>query len=260
MTAMNVSQNQNKKTSYDELLQTIKNEHKNRAKELIPQLCYALKSEDHRLSKEDIRDRIKHDLIDIWSRTTIQENIPDEFKDKGKQEAKQTTDENKNEKKVIESSVTPLSQVIEQSLRINGTIETSSPITPDPIQEAQHTEVLQHNPTINADLAIPKEKIQKDQQEEKNNPLQSVVDKVLEEKQNLQLLFERSERENQNNLKIIEQLKQSSPNPKLESITEVSIQANDLMKVLINRAMNRREPFVKCRVENGIAQLPKFKD
>ena len=79
MTAMNVSQNQNKKTSYDELLQIIKNEHKNRAKELIPQLCYALKSEDHRLSEEDIRDRIKHDLIDIWSRTTIQENIPDEF-------------------------------------------------------------------------------------------------------------------------------------------------------------------------------------
>src|SRR5690348_5741940 len=236
MTAMNVSQNQNKKTSYDELLQTIKNEHKNRAKELIPQLCYALKSEDHRLSKEDIRDRIKHDLIDIWSRTTIQENIPDEFKDKGKQEAKQTTDENKNEKKVIESSVTPLSQkVIEQSLRINGTIETPCPITPDPIQEAQHTEVLQHNPTINADLAIPKEKIQKDQQEEK------------------------SERENQNNLKIIEQLKQSSPNPKLESITEIKIPANDWMKVLINRAMNRREPFVKCRVENGIAQLPKFK-
>jgi len=214
------------------------------------------------LSNEDIRDGIKHDLIDIWSRTTIQENIPDELKDKVKQNAKQTTDENKKEKKVIESSVTPVSQtVVEQSMRTNANIETSRPIpSPYPKQEAQHTEVLQQNSTINSDLVIPNEQLQEDQQEVKNNPLQSVVNKAIEEKQNLQLLFERSENENQNNLRIIEQLKQSSPKPKLESITEVKIPANDWMKALINHAMNRREPFVKCRVENGIVQLPKVKN
>ena len=188
-----------KKISYDELLLTIKNEHKNRAKELIPQLCYTLANEDPQLSKEDIRDRIKHDLIDIWSRTTIQENIPDEFKDKGKQEAKQKIDENKNKKKVRESSVTPVSQkVIEQSITTNGNIETSSSINPDPIQEAQDTKELQQNPSINTNLVIPKEQLQED----KDNSLQSIIDKLLEEKQNLQLLFERSENENQNNLSL----------------------------------------------------------
>ena len=178
---------------------TIKNEHKNRAKELIPQLCYALANEDPQLSNEDIRYRIKHDLIDIWSRTTIQENIPDEFKDKGKQNAKQTIDESKNEKKVRESSVTPVSQkVIEQSITTNGNIETSSSINPDPIQEAQDTKELQQNPSINTNLVIPKEQLQED----KDNSLQSIIDKLLEEKQNLQLLFERSENENQNNLSL----------------------------------------------------------
>src|SRR5262249_36071173 len=96
MSADDISRNQNKKTSYDELLQKIKSEYTNRAKELIPQLCYALKNEDHSLSKEDIRDRIKRDLNDFWSRTTIQENTPEEFKDNEKQEATQTIDGDKN--------------------------------------------------------------------------------------------------------------------------------------------------------------------
>jgi hypothetical protein len=53
-------------------LQQIKKEHQAKAKEFIPQLCYALQNEDAFLSNEDIRDRIKKDLIDIWSKTTIQ--------------------------------------------------------------------------------------------------------------------------------------------------------------------------------------------
>jgi hypothetical protein len=42
-------------------LQKIKSKHTNRAKELIPQLCYALANDDPLLSKEDNRDRIKRD-------------------------------------------------------------------------------------------------------------------------------------------------------------------------------------------------------
>ena len=63
MSAENVSQNQNKRISYDELLRTIKSELKNRVKELIPQLCYPLANEVHRLRKEDIRDRTKQESI-----------------------------------------------------------------------------------------------------------------------------------------------------------------------------------------------------
>ncbi len=76
-----------------QLLRQIKREHQAKAKEFIPQLCYALKNEDAFLSNEDIRDRIKKDLIDIWSKTTIQNNIPDEFKDKAKQSAKEKADQ-----------------------------------------------------------------------------------------------------------------------------------------------------------------------
>ena len=69
-----------------------------KAKEFIPQLCYALQNEDVFLSNEDIRDRIKKDLIDIWSKTTIQNNIPDEFKDMAKQAAKEKADQKKEER------------------------------------------------------------------------------------------------------------------------------------------------------------------
>jgi len=59
VTAEEVSQIENKKTCYDELLKQIKKEHQAKAKEFIPRLCYALQNEGSFLSNEDIRDRIK---------------------------------------------------------------------------------------------------------------------------------------------------------------------------------------------------------
>ena len=78
------------------------------------------------------------------------------------------------------------------------TLKHRAAINPDPIQEAQDTKELQQNPSINTNLVIPKEQLQED----KDNSLQSIIDKLLEEKQNLQLLFERSENENQINLSL----------------------------------------------------------
>jgi hypothetical protein len=109
VTAEDFNQIENKKISYDELLRQIKKEHQATAKEFIPQLCYALQNEDAFLSNEDIRDRIKKDLIDIWSKTTIQNNIPDEFKDDAKQAAKEKADQKR--KNVIEECVTVSSQM-----------------------------------------------------------------------------------------------------------------------------------------------------
>ena len=51
--------------------------------------------------------------------------------------------------------------ILEQSIRTNGIIETSRPINPDPIQEAQHTEELQRNPPIDTNLVLPKERLSK---------------------------------------------------------------------------------------------------
>jgi len=79
------SQNENKNTSkYDELIQLIKSKHYTIAKEYIPKLCYALREENPNLTNEDINERIKKDLVDIWSRTTIYTSLPEEFKDEDK--------------------------------------------------------------------------------------------------------------------------------------------------------------------------------
>lgn len=170
MTAETVSQIKNKKSPYDELLQRIKTEHQTRAKELIPKLCYTLEKEDPWLSKEDIRDRIKHDLIDIWSRDTIQKNIPEELKNEAKQEAKKKADENR--KNVIEESVLTSAQkvledenqkkgrksidealhqtVIEQSNSTNRSTEKSliDPHPPEVAQYRQKFDQQQHDDTL----------------------------------------------------------------------------------------------------------------
>ena len=136
VTAEDFNQIENKKISYDELLRQIKKEHQAKAKEFIPQLCYALQNEDAFLSNEDIRDRIKKDLIDIWSKTTIQNNIPDEFKNDAKQAAKEKADQKR--KNVIEECVTVPSQMVpEQSSSGNATIFESKH-KQDPLQVA-HT-------------------------------------------------------------------------------------------------------------------------
>ena len=244
MRAENVSQNQNKKTSYDELVKTIKSEHKNLAKELIPQLCYALANEDPMLSEEDIRARIKKDLIDIWSISTIYDNIPDEFKDKQKQEAGK-----KRKKNVRESSATTSEQkVIEQSITSNGCTAT---IDPNPLKGSQaqyEQQELKPNPSIDTDLMTL------NHQEEKQNLLQSVVEKLQEEKQNLQSLFDKSEKEKQELKEQLRQPKQQLTNSK------VKIPANEIVKLLINRAIKMRQSFVELPIdENGIGQLPRVK-
>jgi hypothetical protein len=72
---------------YDSLLEQAKAAGTEAARTWIPKLCYALKDEDKNLSKEDIKDRVEKDCVEIWSKSTIRTYIPDEFKDVQKQEA-----------------------------------------------------------------------------------------------------------------------------------------------------------------------------
>jgi len=51
------------------------------AKEYIPGMYDALRSEDHNISPAVARDRIQKDCINIWSRRTILVALPDEAKD-----------------------------------------------------------------------------------------------------------------------------------------------------------------------------------
>lgn len=74
-------------TTYDEYLHSIRKTHDITAREAIARLCELLKQEDGNLSKDDMYDRILKDLLVIWARATIIKNMPDELKDKERQES-----------------------------------------------------------------------------------------------------------------------------------------------------------------------------
>ncbi|MDW0283326.1 MAG: hypothetical protein QN720_12545 [Nitrososphaeraceae archaeon] len=56
----------------------------------------ALKEENSNISNEDIRDRVMKDCISIWQKDTIRNALPDEYKDKQKQEAARISHKNRN--------------------------------------------------------------------------------------------------------------------------------------------------------------------
>jgi len=73
-------------SKYNSLLDRLRQPRRYMAKTSVPNLCYYLKRAG--LSNEDIKDRVKKDLIKYgdggkngYSRTTIDDNIPVEFKD-----------------------------------------------------------------------------------------------------------------------------------------------------------------------------------
>jgi hypothetical protein len=68
-------------SEYDRLKKEMIESGRDTAKKYIPFLCNALQKDDPNLSRFDIRDRIKKDLVDVWFRSTIYENLPDEYKD-----------------------------------------------------------------------------------------------------------------------------------------------------------------------------------
>lgn len=79
-------------SKYDTLLKQARRS----AKYWIPQLCLALKKENSNISNEDIRDRVMKDCISIWQTDTIRNALPDEYKDKQKQEAARISHKNRN--------------------------------------------------------------------------------------------------------------------------------------------------------------------
>jgi len=107
--------------SYDEILKELKDDHKSKATKYIPRLCYSLQNEDQHLSKEDITERIKKDLIDIWSRTTIYDNIPDEFKHEVKQKAGKQSHKN-----VADKSATVTGPEIKEPIQVSASGQSIS--------------------------------------------------------------------------------------------------------------------------------------
>jgi hypothetical protein len=78
-------------TEYDKLLEEARtkaaNFYRSTAKEYIPKMYQALRTENPNLTPEHARDRIEKDCINIWSKRTILDALPDEAKDLEKQKA-----------------------------------------------------------------------------------------------------------------------------------------------------------------------------
>jgi hypothetical protein len=72
---------------YEVLLQLARNAGEMLAKTWIPRLCDQLRKENPEMPNEDIKETVTKDCKDIWSKATIRDNIPDEYKDPKKQEA-----------------------------------------------------------------------------------------------------------------------------------------------------------------------------
>lgn len=92
-------------SNYDRLLEEAKKQGANLAKNYVPEL-YKILVEEEKLDPKDAGDRVKKDLVLIWSIQTINKNLPEE--------AKHTEKDHSNND--IEESVKPVSQIVmEQS-------------------------------------------------------------------------------------------------------------------------------------------------
>lgn len=65
-------------SKYDQLLEHARGS----AKYWIPKLCQALREENSEMSNDDIRERVKQDCLPIWQRGTINNALPEEYKNK----------------------------------------------------------------------------------------------------------------------------------------------------------------------------------
>jgi hypothetical protein len=78
-------------TEYDKLVEEVRTKaeafRSSTAKEYIPKMYRALRNESPTLTPEDARDRIEKDCVDVWSKRTILDVLPDEAKDLEKQKA-----------------------------------------------------------------------------------------------------------------------------------------------------------------------------
>ena len=75
-------------SQYDDLLEEARTKaaaYMSTAKVYIPKMYDALMNENKNISPEDARDRIEKDCIGIWSKRTILEALPDEAKNREKQ-------------------------------------------------------------------------------------------------------------------------------------------------------------------------------
>jgi hypothetical protein len=147
-------------TEYDKLLEEAEAKaeaFRSTAKEYIPKMYYALRDENPNLTPEDARDRIEKDCVDIWSKRTILDALPDEAKDLKKQKAGRLSQKTANsaavsaapeKKKEEEIMIDTQGKPIENATTAQP-INTTNAIVDDPFQTSDNSEdQLQNNDNL----------------------------------------------------------------------------------------------------------------
>jgi hypothetical protein len=138
--------------SYDQLLQEASEKaeaFRSTAKEYIPKMYWALRNEDLSLTPEDARDRIEKDCINIWSKSTILETLPDEAKDLEKQKAGRLSRNEANSAAVIAAPEKEEEQIMidTEGKPVEDTIQplaTTRATVADSIQTSHNNDDLLH--------------------------------------------------------------------------------------------------------------------
>jgi hypothetical protein len=152
-------------SNYDDLLEEARTKaeaFRSTAKEYIPKMYEALRSENPNISPEDARDRIEKDCVGIWSKSTILHALPDEAKNQEKQKAGRLRQkehisaafsaapspqqEEKNKKKIVVAAVQGKS--VEEDMPITSDLSTGS-------------SSLSEDDSVNANLLQTRLKMQK---------------------------------------------------------------------------------------------------
>lgn len=108
-------------SEYNNLLEALRNRRKNEAKVEIPKFCNALRKEDPKMLPSEIRKKVERDMQEFWALKTIRNNLPDEYREKIKQDAGIIAAEVKKEKKEMVA-------IIGESAPMVGT--QSNPVEP----------------------------------------------------------------------------------------------------------------------------------
>lgn len=139
-------------TEYDKLLEEVRikaEAFRSTAREYIPKMYSALRNENPNLTPEDARYRIEKDCLDIWSKRTILDALPDEAKDLEKQKAGRLSQKEANSAAVIAAPEKEEEQIMidTEGKPVEDTIQplaTTRATVADSIQTSHNNDDLLH--------------------------------------------------------------------------------------------------------------------
>ena len=168
---------------------------------MLKRLYELLKIEDPLMSKDDMYDRIMKDCLEIWQKETIQNNMPDELKDKERQVSGKKGKE--KQKEMIVTTNGSVAHDNQATLPEPEPIRAqNTPIPERPKAEPELEDIFQHNSSLTGlaeridELELTNGKLQ-ETIEEKNKEIKEIVtalnlankkDKKIEESAEYQTL------------------------------------------------------------------------